>query len=383
MSKRTRAAHLPPHLLLALLVLAGCDRLPWAESEPEAEPARLVVVEPVEVDDALDRVRVLGDLRGRREVRVFSQTPERIRVLHVREGDTVEAGAPIATLQAEMLRTGVAQAEAALTAAEVARDQLRADTERARQLVATGASPRTQLLALEAQLASAEAQVAQLAAGRRSARQQRDRTVVRAPIAGVVANLVVQQGDLAAPSVPLCTVVQMDALEVQLRVTEQDYVRVREGMEVLLVPPSMPQVERRATVRRRAPILDRQTRTALVEIDVEPPPEGAEEVLRPGMVVEASIVLERRPGVILAPARALLLTSRTDTEREANLFVYQDGVAQRRTVRLGPRYGDRVEILGGVADGERVVVQGQHLLRDGAPVRVDAPAEPLAAAEAP
>src|SRR5690606_26678099 len=104
-----------------------------------------------------------------------------------------------------------------------------------------------------------------------------------------------------------------------------------------------------------------------VEVEVE----NADRVLRPGMVAEASIELSRRPSVILAPSRALVLSSRTDSDREAAIFVFdrEAGVARRRAVVLGRRYDRFVEITSGLEGTEEVVVQGQHLLRDGAPVR--------------
>jgi RND family efflux transporter MFP subunit len=364
----------------ALLALAGCDRLTGDEEPPE-EPPRLVVTDRVVVDDAVDRVELLGDVHGQREVRVFAQVPERIRVLHVQEGDAVEAGDPIVTLDADLQSSSVQQAAAAVGAAEAARDQLRADVERVRRLVASGAMPRSQLETLEAQLRTSEAQVEQSRAARRTAGTQRSRTVVRAPIDGTVALLSVQQGDMVAPQAPICSVVRAEQVLVKLQVTEQDYVRIREGMSVDIRPPALPEVQRTGNVTRISPVLNPITRTALVEVSVA----NEDGALRPGMVAEAAIELSRRPDVVLAPSRALVLSSRTDTEREASVFVVDgDSVAHRRRVTLGRRYGRRVEIAEGLAGGEEVVVQGQHLLRDGAEVRTSEGPEPVArAAEAP
>jgi RND family efflux transporter MFP subunit len=375
-------------LAAALWAAVGCDRLPslTGEEEPPEEPPRLVVTDRVVVDDAVDRVELLGDVHGAREVRVFAQVPERIRTLHVQEGDRVEAGDPIATLDAALQSSSVQQASAALGAAEAARDQLRSEVARVRRLVESGALPRSQLESLEAQLATSEAQVAQSRAARRTAGEQRSRTVVRAPIDGTVALLSVQQGDMVAPQAPLCSVVRAERVLVKLQVTEQDYVRIREGMRVEVRPPALPDVQRTGTVSRISPVLNPMTRTAQVEVTVD----NEDGALRPGMVAEVGIELSRRPDVVLAPSRALVLSSRTDTEREASIFVVEAGeagepaVARRRRLTIGRRYGRRVEIVEGLEGGEEVVVQGQHLLRDGAEVRTGDGAGPVArAAEAP
>jgi RND family efflux transporter MFP subunit len=358
--------------ILALVLLAGCDR--FASDPPRDPPPRVVSVERAIAEDAVDRVELLGDVHGEQEVRVFAQVPERIRVLHVQEGDTVSAGDPIATLDADLQASGVVQADAALTAAEAARDQMRADRDRLARLVEQGAMPRTQLEVLESQLASAEAQVNQVRAARRTAGAQRDRTVVRAPIDGTVALLVVQQGDMAPPAMPLCSIVRTERAIVRVRLTEQDYVRVRQGMSVDVHPPALPDVARRGSVRRISPVLDPLTRTATVEIEVE----NTDGVLRPGMVAEISIELSRRADVILAPARAILLSAHTDVDNEASLFVLERGssTVRRRTVRIGRRYGQRVEITRGLRAGEEVVVSGQHFLRDRARVRAPRAQDP-------
>lgn len=313
---------------------------------------------------------MLGDVQGEVEVRVFSLVPERIRTLHVHEGDAVRAGDPIATLAGDIQATGVDQAGAAVVAAEAARDQLRSELDRARGLAASGAVPRAQVDALAAQLRTSEAQVEQLAAARRSAGAQRARTVVRAPVDGTIALLAVQEGDVVASAVPICSVVRAERAKVVLRVTEQDWVRIREGMEVRVTPPALPEAARSGTVSRVSPVIDRMTRTASVEVMVD----NADGGLRPGMVAEAAIVLSRREGVTQVPARAVVMTPDTDTEGTAVVFVSEgEGdarTAARRDVRIGARYRDRIEIVEGIAAGERVVVEGQHLLRDGTRIRV-------------
>ena len=348
--------------LSLLLSSAGCD----AGEEEATEQARLVVTDVVMVEDAVDRLELLGDVRGELEVRVFAQLPERIRTLHVRDGDVVAEGEPIVTLEAELSASDEAQAGAALTAAEATRDRLRGDADRIRELVRQRAVGSSQLDTLEAQLQASEAQVAQVRAARRGARTRRARTVVRAPADGIVALLTVEEGDMVAPTVPICMVVQMDRVDVELRAVEVDYVRLREGMTVEVVPPALPDLRRVGTITRISPVIDRITRTAAVEVRVDNP----DHLLRPGMVAEVGIEIGRRADVLMVPADAVLMTTLTDTERTATVFALAGDHAARRAVRIGGRYGGRIEIVEGLEAGDAVVVQGQHLLRDGSPVRV-------------
>src|SRR5690606_35122345 len=122
----------------------------------------------------------------------------------------------------------------------------------------------------------------------------------------------------------------------------------------------------------------RMTRTAGVEVVVD----NADGVLRPGMVAEAAIVLARREGVTMVPGRAVVMTPDTDTDGSAHVFVAEGEQASRRQVRIGMRYGDQIEIAEGIAAGDRVITEGQHLLRDGTRIRV-AEREATASAGAP
>lgn len=352
--------------------VAGVSSCAAEEPSPEPPP-RLVHTEAATRTEAVEQLVLLGDVEGETDVRVVPELPERIRELHVREGDAVREGAPLITLEAGLPASDVAQADAALLAAEAARDRLRADLARVAPLVERSALPRSQREGLEAQLRSADAQVAQLRAGRNAASLRRGRTVVRAPVRGIVAELSVDLGDVVSPQLPVARIVQMDRVKVALRVAEQDFVRLAEDMEVEVRPTALPGVTRRGRLTRKSPVLDRLSRTGLVEIEVDNP----DHALRPGMVAEVAIELDRRSEVLLVPSRAVLMSTRTASERVAHVYIEDGGRVTRREVSLGRRYPggaasdeSRVEIVRGLDGGERVVVEGHHVLRDGARVRV-------------
>lgn len=362
--------------IVAGMWLSGCGGAN-ADADAGAPPARLVVVGDSTLGDTVEVVRVIGDLRGETEVRVFSELPARIRVLHVREGDRVSAGDPIATLDSERLALGVEQATVAIDGATLARDQLVADLDRARRLLASGAIPESQVIALEAQLRAAEANINSLSTARRTAGAERRRGVVRAPIDGVIAQLAFDTGDMVAAAAPICVIVQADHVELLLRATENDYVRIREQMTVEVTFPALPDLVREGVVTSVSPILDRVTRTAAVEITID----NADGRLRPGMTGRAAIELSRRTGVVLVPAQAVVMLPETDETRRAMVFVVEDGRAHRRDVTLGPRTGEQIEVTDGLAAGVEVVLEGQHLLRDDVEVRTTRSSRTLVAGD--
>ena len=349
-----------------IVVLLGCG----AEQEVESDPTRVVVTVRAERDTAVDRLVLLGDVHGRVEQPVVAELPEHIREVHVEEGDFVHAGDVLVTLDPSMLGADVAQASAAVRAAEAQRDQLRADIARVEPLVSANAVPRSQLDALRASLRGAEAQISQLSSGRRAASLRRAQTQIHAPVDGTVARLSAEAGALTAPGQPLCWIVDARTLDIEVPVVEQDFVRLRRGMSATVAPPSLPDVQRPGEVVALSPVLDPISRTGEVTVRVD----NEDGRIRPGMVAEIDIELERRANVLLVPSRAVIMTTRTDQDRSAAMYVVRDGQARRIDVQLGRRYAveageSLLEVIDGLEEGEAIVVQGQHLLRDGAPVR--------------
>ena len=112
---------------------------------------------------------------------------------------------------------------------------------------------------------------------------------------------------------------------------------------------------------RLSPAMDPQTHTFRAEVDVD----NARRLLRPGMFVEAAIIVERRTGVSVVPRDAV-----TDRAGRTVVFVIDGQRAVRRNVSLGLGDDDQVEVREGVESGERIVVRGLETLTDGTRVRV-------------
>lgn len=355
----------------ALLLAAGCTKEAGAEDGKEGEArTRRAVVEPVATGQVSRWLGYVGDLEAEAEIRVFSAVPDRIISLHVAEGDRVKKGDIIATVRADMLTQGVRQALGGLDAARAGRDALADQVERLRRLSGSGAVSSSQLLGVESQFAGAEAQVRQLEALLGQARQRKGDSVVRAPIAGVIGQTFLEVGDFAAPQIPVCTVVAMDRLRVALRVPEADlpHLAVGQPVELRVAVDDGPPLA--ATVSRIGPVLERVSRTASLEIDLD----NADHALRPGLLVRARVLVESRDGVPLVQKSVLTVTAeRRDGISLYRAVVSESGVARERLVRIGLEEGARVEVLEGLAPGDLLVVEGQHLLADGDPIAAPAP----------
>ncbi len=349
------------------LSFAGCKPPGAEKTEPSEEEAatRTVRVAPVARGALVETVSLVGELQGVEEVRVFAQVTERIRTLTVKEGDRVKQGDVLATVRSEMASQGVNQAQAALEAAVAQREAADDNVRRLRALAQAGSVSASQLETAESQARAAAAQVRQATAARGLSSAQKDLTTVRSPISGIVAQINVKEGDLAMPQAPVMTVVKSERMKVVLRAPERAFFRIQTGMPVRVSPLTNPKQVVDAKVTLKGPVVDRMTRTGLVEVELDNP----DGTLISGTSVRAVVELSREEGKLLVPAEAILLSAETERTGQAAAFVSDGKKAARREVKVGRRQGDQLEIERGLEEGELLVVQGAHFLRDGNLIR--------------
>ena len=381
--------------------VAGAGAAPRVEAAPAA-----ITVAAVAPRILRDRIVASGLVVP--EERVFAQ-PEveglRVEAILVDLGERVAAGQTLARLSdagLELERSRllasrasaeatVAQAEAQLAEAEAAAAEAGRERDRARALRERGAGTGATADRAETEAAAAAARVAVARQGLAVAEAQRAvaeaqigdvelrlrRTEVKAPVAGEVVARDARLGAVAsAAGAPMFEIVRDGLLELRAEVAEGDVLRLAPGQRAVV--RAVGRVEPlAATVRLVEPTIDPDTRLGHVRVALD-----ASEAVRPGLFARAEILVAERE----APAIPLSAVSEGDGPPTA-LVVDADGVVERREIRTGIRDGDHVEILAGLASGERVVARAGAFVRPGgrvAPVPADgADAARLAAAEAP
>jgi len=332
-----------------------------------------------------------GYVVARRMATVSSKITGKVREILIEEGQHVDAGQVMATLDpvdADAQRDlAVAQLGAARSQAGGVQAQL---GEAEANAVRLGKLARQQLVSkaqLDQAIAQRDALRAQLTTAQRNAKVAADQlriaehgvdnTVVRAPFAGVVIAKAAQPGEIVSPlsagggftRTGIGTIVDMDSLEVEVDVGEAFIGRVRPDMPVESTLNAYPDWKIPGHVIAIIPTADRGKATVKVRVglDVRDPR------IVPDMGVRVSFLEQAkpkqpaaRPGV-LAPAAAIAQRNGKDVA-----FVVVDGRARQRAVRLGRTLGDDREVLDGLAGGDSVVLDPPEKLHDGAEVRVAA-----------
>ena len=318
-----------------------------------------------------DRSRLVGSLSAGTEVQILSHRNGYITKLPFDVGDRIEAGEVIVELDDREQQELAAGARAALVVAEAQKKAALAqeglaltNLNRQKRLADQDASTKQALEQAQAQWDIAVAQRELEEARVKQAQSEVDHMLlaltdskIRATMAGFVGERHVEVGDLAKPDVPLLRIVSFDTVRTLVHVVEKDYPRVELGQDATIQVDAFPHKEFRGKVIRKAPVLNPNTRTAAVRIEI--PNSGRE--LKPGMHARVSLVFERRDALVL-PVAALV-----DQNDKPTVFVIENDppTIRQKEVRTGINDGEFVEILSGLSEGDRVVTMGNRLVQSG------------------
>ena len=376
--------------VVALAIMAGA----WLWLG-RAQPLAVTVAAAAPMATAGGSASVLdatGYITARRIATVSAKVTGKVREVMIEEGQRVEEGEVLATLDDAEAQAELSLREAQLASARAQLDEIRTNAANARReyerqqsldarkLTSASAldASRTLVEALDGRLRAQEREVDVASESVDSAQVQLDNTIVRAPFSGVITVKAAQPGEMISPisagggsiRTGIGTVVDMDSLEIQVDVNEAYINRVQPGQPVEAVLNAYPEWKIPARVIAIVPTADRSKATVKVRIALD----ERDARIVPDMGVRVAFLEERAaasappvaPGV-LVPAAAIRKDGGTDV-----VYVVKDGKAQRRAVTLGGAVGDSRQVRGGVSAGERVIVEAPAELKDGAAVALQA-----------
>ena len=342
--------------LVALLFGAAAAAMPALAAEPLPSVA-------VEATRAGAAASYEGTVEAVRQAVLAAQVAGNVVELNVRAGDRVRAGQVLLRIDARAAEQGAAASTAQVAAARAALEVAAQEVARKRQLYAKNYIAQAALDQAEGQYRAAQAQVNAQAAQARAAQAQTGFHVVQAPFDGVVAALGVERGDMAMPGRPLLTVYDPVALRVTAAVPGAALQGGATGAQVLLGTQPEAITPRRVQV---LPTVDAASLTQQVRAEL---PAGLAGVV-PGQF--ARLTLPGAAAPLDGVAQRLYVPPAAIVRRAELTGVYvlgPQGEPLLRQVRLGPPQGDRVEVLSGLAAGERVVTQPQAAARLAPPAR--------------
>lgn len=367
------------HLRFAAVILAlGLVSVGCAEKHDGAKSAAApqvtvkgALLETVKKSAVPELLDVVGSVKARTSAVVSTRIPGTISVLRVREGDRVKKGQLLIQLDAQENQATAAVATAQIDEARRGLDEAQsrrkladATFERYGKLFNEQAISRQEFdvkqsekeLAVQG-VARAESRLKQAQEGAKGSTAMADYTKIVAPIAGVITSKAADLGATVFPGQPLLTIEDEGSYQLELALPENVAAKVKPGTPLQVTLDALGS-SFTARISEIVPAADPVSRTFIAKINL------TQKGLKSGMFGRGALTLgDAQPGVTV-PKKALL-------ERGAltSLWVLdKDNIARLRIVKTGRQSGERVEILAGLSEGERIIAGGSDKVSEGAKV---------------
>ncbi len=380
-------------LVLVVLIALNASR---------SEGATSVRLEAVEHRSLVSTVTASGKIEPTRKVDISADITGRIIELPVEEGDWVRRGDLLLRIDPSQYEAAVARARAGLSSSEASAIQARANRDQARRALDRAERLRrsdstlvsdeqleqagTSFDVADAVATSAQHQVEQARAALQEAQEQLAKTILRAPMAGQVTRLAVEEGEVAVPGTfsrdvgLLLTVSDLSVIQVTVNVDETDVVRLHLGdstdVEIDAYPDTsftgrVTRIGQSAIQMAAAAAAGDQAVDYEVEITLDNPPPD----IRPDLSATAKIVTATRDSALSVPIIALTVREHTPISTENSpqdtttvetegVFAVMDGIAQFRPVKVGIAGEEHFEVLDGLTAGDTIVAGPYQTIRD-------------------
>jgi len=345
--------------------LSAAALVAWLIIAPAEAAAPAAAAAPAGLATATVQAAGTGDTSGFdavveavRQTAVAAQVSGAVVALDVKAGDVVKAGQVLARLDAKAAEQAVAASDAQVLSARATLEAATKEYERQKQLYEKKYTSQAALERAEAQFKATQAQVSAQIAQAGVAHTQSGFFVVKAPYAGVVAEVPVALGDMAMPGRPLLMLYDPAALRVTASVPQTAVAGLPANPPIRIEVPGLP-ADRQWIAPARVevlPTVDPGTHTVQLRLDLPAKLEG----LKPGTFARVWLPGQR------AGAPRLFVPSRAVVRRAEMTGLYvidANGRPVLRQVRLGRTVDDTVEVLAGVSVGERVAVDPQAAAR--------------------
>jgi RND family efflux transporter MFP subunit len=339
-------------LLLASLAL-GCR--PGVVVDPPDMKAPVRVGE-VTRDTVEALVKTTGTLKASEQAVLLTENEGRLVMglnaagERLDEGDEVNVGQIIGELDNPAL------------VANAAVDARKEEVENARRALERALMQRAQGLIADSEVESLRSAATSAQYAHEAALAQLEKLTIKSPVAGKIVKLTeIVDGDHVVSGTEIATVMNYRTILAEVNIANPDFPSIETGQKVRITNFALKDKVFQGIVTMISPVADQQTRAFKAEITIE----NHGEKLRPGMYVQAGIVVAQHEDAVVVPPEFVL-----NRNNKQVVFVIEDEKAAAREVRIGIETRSAVEVLSGINPDDTLIVEGLETLRDGTPVTV-------------
>jgi membrane fusion protein, multidrug efflux system len=345
-------------LCVAVFANVGCKKQEQKVTKERAVNVRVLTAESRSLRPFVESV---GTLKAYDSVIVSSELDGILNTIRVDDGSSVTLHQLIAEIKETDYRLAMEQAAAVMKQAEATLANTKLEFQRKEALFKEELVTKQQYDDVAARLAVTQGDVERAKAGLDLAREKTTKTKIFAPMAGVINEKKVTEGDYIRNGTPLVSIVRVDQLKLVFSVTEKNVGNLKEGQDVVFTVDAFPGQEFRGQLKTIYPSLEEKTRSLQVEAVVQ----NADRRLKPGLFARVTLFIGPTSETVVAPITALLYDS-----AQVRIFVVEENRAKERQVKIGRKYGEFMEITEGLKAKETVVIVGQNNLMEGVLVNV-------------
>ncbi len=324
--------------------------------------------------DLSQRITVVGNLIGRATVAAVPKISGRLETVSVRLGDQVRRGQALAKIEDSELLEQVKQADASFAVSAATIRQREADLrfaqtnlDRSQSLFERDLIPRQTLDDAEArhqaalaQLDLAQAQYQQTQARLDELKINLGNTNLVSPVDGFVGSRTLDPGAWVTPNSVFLSLVDIRVVRIVSNIVERDLRRIAVGQPARVEVDAYPGEAFEGRVAHIAPVLDPNTRTAQVEIEIDNP----EYRLKPGMYARVSFTVDERKNVLVIPTTALV----EGPSGRGVFLADENNQAMFQPITAGLVEQQLTEVASGLREGQPVITTGAAALRQGDPI---------------
>jgi RND family efflux transporter MFP subunit len=335
-------------IVFALSALASCGQK--QKKETHVQSTIKVTVQEITAQDRPEVLNYSGSIEADNTVSLGFTVAGRVTAVNVLEGQQVQQGQLLATVETDDYAS-------ALQIAKAAEEQAADNFKRLNELHAKGSLPERDYIAARSALSQAEANV-------RLASKRLADTRLYAPFAGIISAKLIDRGASAAPGMPAFTILKTDQVYAKAPIAESEISKLIIGREVLVIIPALnDSIKGKVTIIN--PQADNSSRTYTVKVRLG----NSNKKLLPGMLTEMKVYTGSNQQNIVIPAASIV----RDADDLTYVFVanQQNKAIRRRITASGVTTNNEVIVQSGLQAGDKLIVNGQTRLEDGSSIQLE------------
>lgn len=337
-----------------LLISCAGDDAGTQRTSGEKDPATKVRVETLGRSEFTESFEAVGIVKASDDILIPSEEGGVLRKWLASKGDIVEKNTTIALLSDDVLKPGYESALAQYNSAELTYQKQKA-------VYKEKAISQWQLMTAQYNRDAAKAQADLMKA-------RFERTVVKSPVNGILDERFLDEGELASPGMPIARVVNIANVRILASIPEHLAGSIARGTEGSFTVAAYPGRVFTGKITFVGSALSPDNRTFPVELEVRNPGK----LLKPEMIVRLKIQQSASRQALLVKQELIRLIDRNTYV----IFVADKGLAKQKTVTIGARSGNLVEVVSGLSDGDLLIAVGFQNLVDGQPIDIIDAMEP-------